>query len=315
MVVGSVVASRILSSHTEKGYTVHTMPKQTWGLLRAFYGEAMDVGIEGPDGYQSALANLPVEDLIGAQHSADKQEREQSQADLDKLKDIYKKKKARKTRPLSLQINQDQMKSVEADFKELEKMVSKWAGQEFEIAGFYGIRVYQNGSLVVPHVDFFTQSVISVTMLLGEDTDEPWPLEIESASDGSIRQVVLKPGEMVFYEGAKLFHGRVTPMRGRHYGIVTASYKPSMPYDMEYGDILEAATGDFKPGEFDCLKEEEEDVEKTCPASSLADSCGSVQPGSTAWEDYLAQYWNKRGVGQYELPFQPGPTSLHMHMS
>ena len=38
--------------------------------------------------------------------------------------------------------------------------------------------------------------------------------------------LTLQPGQMVFYESAKLYHARMTPMLGRHYGSLFIHYAP-----------------------------------------------------------------------------------------
>ena len=43
---------------------------------------------------------------------------------------------------------------------------------------------------------------------------EPWPLEIYDV-DGTRHEVLIEPGELVYYESARCIHGRPDPMKGR----------------------------------------------------------------------------------------------------
>jgi prolyl 4-hydroxylase len=67
--------------------------------------------------------------------------------------------------------------------------------------------------------------IISALLNIDQDVDEKWPLEIE---DHYYRKhyLNLRPGEMLFYEGAKLDHGRPQPLKGRLYANVFVHYKP-----------------------------------------------------------------------------------------
>ena len=43
--------------------------------------------------------------------------------------------------------------------------------------------------------------------------DSDWPLQIYD-NNGTLHEVTLAPGEMVWYESAKLLHGRSQPLNG-----------------------------------------------------------------------------------------------------
>ena len=53
----------------------------------------------------------------------------------------------------------------------------------------------------------FTQEshIISVILNVAQDVDEDWPLYIKDHR-GRGRQILLQPGEMIYYESAKLVH-------------------------------------------------------------------------------------------------------------
>ena len=73
-------------------------------------------------------------------------------------------------------------------------------------AAIYGIRVYYNGSILAPHVDFMPR-VISAILNIDQDVHEAWPLEIYD-HDGMPFNTTIEPGEMIVYESATLIHGR-----------------------------------------------------------------------------------------------------------
>ena len=85
-------------------------------------------------------------------------------------------------------------------------MLEEWADPEGGVRLVpttpYGIRLYQNGSTLGFHVDQARTHVISAIVHVGhryDDDDEPWPIEIED-NDGTLHDVSLQPGEMLFYE-------------------------------------------------------------------------------------------------------------------
>lgn len=54
---------------------------------------------------------------------------------------------------------------------------------------------------------------------------EPWPLFIEDFQ-GKTHEVVLTPGDILFYESSKCFHGRPRPLNGSWYTSVFVHYYP-----------------------------------------------------------------------------------------
>jgi len=45
--------------------------------------------------------------------------------------------------------------------------------------------------------------------------------------DGNASQVVIEPGEFVFYEGMRLAHGRPYPLDGEFYAGIFVHYQPA----------------------------------------------------------------------------------------
>ncbi len=107
----------------------------------------------------------------------------------------------------------------------LQPKLEKWCGVSLQPTFVYGIRKYHNGATLKPHRDRVETHIISALLNIDQDVDEKWPLEIE---DHYYRKhyLNLRPGEMLFYEGAKLDHGRPQPLKGRLYANVFVHYKP-----------------------------------------------------------------------------------------
>ena len=56
-------------------------------------------------------------------------------------------------------------------------------------------------------------------------TVQAWPLLLLDHA-GERHSVVLSPGQMVLYEGARLNHGRMRPLAGQHYDNMFVHFKP-----------------------------------------------------------------------------------------
>ena len=67
--------------------------------------------------------------------------------------------------------------------------------------------------------------VILVIINVEQEVEEDWPLFIQD-NRGEDHEVILRPGEMIWYESARLIHGRQRPLRGHHYDNVFIHYKP-----------------------------------------------------------------------------------------
>jgi hypothetical protein len=149
-----------------------------------------------------------------------------------------------------------------------------WSGVDLVKGQAYGVRVYQNGTVLVNHVDRPETHVISCILHIDHDLDEPWPIEIED-HDGKWHAVNLEPGEYLMYESAKQYHARLTPMRGRHYGSVFLHYYPAVEWNWSSWDIHVAVPPDF-----------EDDL----------DNVSKTDIDLPPFLDYYNEYWKNRGV-------------------
>ena len=101
----------------------------------------------------------------------------------------------------------------------------KWCGFKLEPSMSYGFRKYTRGATLTNHVDRYETHVISSIINVDQKVDTPWLLWIEDY-DSEIHKISMNPGDMLFYESAKLIHGRPDPLDGDYYVSVFNHYKP-----------------------------------------------------------------------------------------
>ncbi len=100
--------------------------------------------------------------------------------------------------------------------EEMYSLLSEWSGAKLKKDGIiYGIRFYKNGATLGMHVDRKETHHISVNMSVALD-GEPWFFDVVD-HNGNEHQVLIDPGECVFYESALCLHGRKTPFNGNYY--------------------------------------------------------------------------------------------------
>ena len=109
---------------------------------------------------------------------------------------------------------------------ELRPICEKWSRKELELTSIYGIRDYARGTSLKMHTDVSQTHIISVILNIAQVVDADWPLLVD---DHMCRRhsVVLQPGEMLLYEGARLAHGRPTPFEGDSYANVFVHFCPT----------------------------------------------------------------------------------------
>ena len=81
-------------------------------------------------------------------------------------------------------------------------------------------RVYKRGDILVKHTDR-PACEISVSLCLGYEADQPWPLLLETAA--GVSTIELGPGDALFYRGIELTHWR-EPMDGERAAQVFLHY-------------------------------------------------------------------------------------------
>ena len=107
----------------------------------------------------------------------------------------------------------------------LKSMMEKWCGKSLMPTFVYGIRVYKRGSILKSHQDRLETHIISAIINVDQQIDKDWPLSID---DNYYRnhEVILKPGEIIFYESGRLSHGRPTPLDGDSFANIFCHFKP-----------------------------------------------------------------------------------------
>ena len=110
--------------------------------------------------------------------------------------------------------------------KELHPLHEAWAGLELVPHQAYGFRLYGNNSRLFMHVDKSQTHVISGILHIDRSEDaEPWPILIEDYQ-GNLNEVLLEPGDLLFYESSKCWHGRPKRFKGSWYTSVFLHFYP-----------------------------------------------------------------------------------------
>lgn len=107
----------------------------------------------------------------------------------------------------------------------LKPLMEEWCGQTLEPTFVYGIREYHNGAVLKMHRDRIDTHIISAIINVDQETNVGWPLVIE---DNYYRthHIMIKPGEVIFYEGGRLMHGRPIMFEGHSFANMFCHFKP-----------------------------------------------------------------------------------------
>lgn len=107
----------------------------------------------------------------------------------------------------------------------LKSSLEEWCGVKLEPTFVYGIRIYEKGSSLKEHRDQLETHIISAIINVDQKVNVDWPLFIE---DNYYRkhEVLLNPGDVIFYEGGRLLHGRPNPLNGERFANIFCHFKP-----------------------------------------------------------------------------------------
>lgn len=111
----------------------------------------------------------------------------------------------------------------------LREMVEAWAGVEVEQTVMYGLRQYTEGARLLTHVDRHETHAVSLIVNIAQgNLTEPWPVEVQDHAN-RMHEVIMEPGDVVYYESAKCLHARNRPMRGpnAYYVNLFTHYRPT----------------------------------------------------------------------------------------
>jgi len=108
----------------------------------------------------------------------------------------------------------------------LKDVVQEWVGVEIEQTDLYGVRQYEAGARLLTHVDRITTHAVSLIVNIAQgDLTSPWTVEVYDHAN-RLHEVVMEPGDIVYYESAKALHGRNTPLAGGYYANIFTHYRP-----------------------------------------------------------------------------------------
>ena len=110
----------------------------------------------------------------------------------------------------------------------LRELVEAWAGVPVEQTDMYGLRQYESGARLLTHVDRHVTHAVSLIVNVAQgNLTEPWPVEVQDHAD-RLHEVIMEPGDIVYYESAKCLHGRNRPMAGpnAYYVNLFTHYRP-----------------------------------------------------------------------------------------
>jgi prolyl 4-hydroxylase len=125
-------------------------------------------------------------------------------------------------------------------------ILQEWSGQRLAPSAFWGIRIYHNNSILATHVDV-PPRIISAIINVDQDIEnEDWPLEVWG-HDGVVRNITMKPGDMVLYESHTVIHGRPFPFRGKYFANIFVHFEPLGPAAKELIEYLTEPLGDTPP--------------------------------------------------------------------
>lgn len=108
----------------------------------------------------------------------------------------------------------------------LKELIETWAGVEVDITDMYGMREYTKGARLLTHVDRVeTHAASMIVNIAQENVTKPWTIEVHDHAD-RLHEVVMEPGDIVYYESAKALHGRNTPLYSGNYINLFTHYRP-----------------------------------------------------------------------------------------
>lgn len=117
---------------------------------------------------------------------------------------------------------------------DLQPILEEWYGKgKLTLTSIYGIRKYNNGSVLRMHVDTVNTHVVSAIINVDQEVDKDWPLLILDHEDKE-HKVIMRAGDMCLYESAKLLHGRPDQFVGSHYDNIFIHFKPVDGWDYSW---------------------------------------------------------------------------------
>jgi hypothetical protein len=110
-----------------------------------------------------------------------------------------------------------------------------WAGCALTPNAAYGLRTYGPGQGIDLHVEHVATHVVSSLIVVDLDVDEPFVMTL--AEPGRTHRVALSAGQMIIYEGARVPHGHLEPLRGRSATVLLLHYAPQ-DWALDESDLI-----------------------------------------------------------------------------
>ena len=112
-------------------------------------------------------------------------------------------------------------------------------GSSLTLTGM-GLDIIPELSSINFHDSRFTTHVISAILNIGQSVTREWELHILDNS-GAAHAVTLLPGEMIWYESARLLHGRPDALLGDYFDNLFIHYKPTHLWYSQQAEVREVA--------------------------------------------------------------------------
>jgi hypothetical protein len=101
------------------------------------------------------------------------------------------------------------------------------------------MREYTDGARLVSHMDRESTHVASLIVNIAqENVMRPWTIEVNDHTN-RLHEVVMEPGNIVYYESAKALHGQNTPLQSGKYINPFKHYRPLNDPDWYLGGDCE----------------------------------------------------------------------------
>jgi len=121
---------------------------------------------------------------------------------------------------------------------QLRELVADWSevpADDLELTSFYGIREYNEDHFLRCHVDRSQTHVLSVILhVASEDLESNWPVEVVDFN-GRRQRINMHHGQILFYESAKLIHGRPQYLKAGKFVNAFGHYRPKGPHKHLWG--------------------------------------------------------------------------------
>mmetsp|Transcript_36452 Transcript_36452/g.53441 ORF Transcript_36452/g.53441 Transcript_36452/m.53441 type:complete len:560 (-) Transcript_36452:131-1810(-) len=126
---------------------------------------------------------------------------------------------------------------------QIKRLIEGWVGEELDTTDMYGMRQYEEGARLLTHVDREKTHAASLIINIAQgNLTQDWPVEVYDHDD-RLHEVIMTPGDIVYYESARCLHGRNRPLQGSgaYYVNLFAHYRPKGDPDWLHKENPEGA--------------------------------------------------------------------------